>query len=232
MDNLSMLPLLRRAERFPLSVGEQFGKWTVIGSSVLMRKGGKMRPHYPCRCECGREQLVIAAPLRNGLSRQCSECRMDSHGEIVSRHGQYKTKLYGVWVGMKGRCATPTHADYANYGARGIMVCEEWQNFEPFRDWAIGAGYKEGLTIERNDVNGPYAPENCRWVTQKRQMQNTRSTVFLTAFGETKSLSDWAEDSRCASNYRTMSTRYFRYKWTDHEAIITTANVRGQRLHR
>ena len=83
--------------------------------------------------------------------------------------------------------------DYKDYGGRGITVCDEWKHdFKNFYNWAMDNGYKEGLTIDRIDVNGNYTPDNCRWATLKQQGNNKRNTVYLTYEGKTRSLSEWA----------------------------------------
>lgn len=43
-----------------------------------------------------------------------------------------------------------------------------------FFDWAIKNGYKEGLSIDRIDVNGNYEPDNCRWADNETQCLNQR----------------------------------------------------------
>lgn len=94
---------------------------------------------------------------------------------LVSRH-----PAYGVWHGIKDRCHNPKSKDFANYGGRGIFVCEEWRvSSRAFVSWAQSNGYCSGLQIDRKDNNGPYAPGNCRWVTPRVNMANRRLTLKL-----------------------------------------------------
>lgn len=88
------------------------------------------------------------------------------------RHGQEPHRLYGIWEGMRHRCRN--QAD-PRYGGRGIAVCQEWDKFELFRDWALANGYAEGLTLDRRDNDLGYSPLNCRWATGVEQCRNRRS---------------------------------------------------------
>jgi hypothetical protein len=106
-------------------------------------------------------------------------------------------KLRNVLCGMRYRCCNPKSRDYADYGGRGIKVCDEWLDKENghknFREWAIQNGWKEGLSIDRIDVNGNYEPSNCRWATPKEQANNRRDNLYVTIKGVTKTAKEWAE---------------------------------------
>lgn len=93
---------------------------------------------------------------------------------------------------MKQRCLNPKCQAYKNYGGRGITVCKEWMNFEPFLDWCKRNGWKKGLALDREDNEKGYAPDNCRFVTPQVNNNNTRKTAYLTVEGITKPESDWA----------------------------------------
>ena len=110
---------------------------------------------------------------------------------------------------MKTRCYNPNHEHYAYYGGRGISVCEEWKSdFAAFRGWALENGYKDGLTIDRIDVNGDYEPSNCKWATQSEQVRNRRTTVFIEHNGVRKPLIEWCEIY--GANYKLAHARHKR----------------------
>lgn len=76
---------------------------------------------------------------------------------------------------MKARCYYKGSSSYKHYGGRGITVCKEWENdFPTFYDWAVNNGWEKGLTIDRRNNDGNYTPNNCRFITDKENKQNTR----------------------------------------------------------
>lgn len=95
---------------------------------------------------------------------------------------------------MKQRCLNPKCKAYKNYGARGISVCDEWMDFEPFCKWALDNGYAPGLDLDRADNERGYSPENCRWVPRRVNANNRRVTILLTVNGETKARTEWERE--------------------------------------
>lgn len=173
--------------------GMRFGRWTVLGPAPNhITKGGYSVSMWDCICDCGTRKAVRGNDLRIGKSVSCGCSLVDN--PVSRKHGEAGTRLYMVYHSIKARCYNKNSDDYKHYGGRGICICDEWQDYEKFLEWAISNGYHQGLTIERNNVNGDYCPDNCRWITQKEQTRNKRTTVYLTAFGETKTLISWAEE--------------------------------------
>ena len=133
---------------------------------------------------------------------------------------------------MKQRCYYHNSINYKYYGGRGIKVCDEWldpekvntpqqhhvsRGYLAFQEWSLSHGYKEGLTLDRIDVNKDYSPENCRWVSMKVQNNNTRKNRYITYQDKTQSLSDWCRELNL--NYNTIKTRLNRSHWSVEEAF-------------
>lgn len=127
--------------------------------------------------------------------------------ETNKTHGMRWSRLYNIWTQMNQRCTNETLDHYDRYGGRGISVCDEWRQFEVFEDWAINNGYKDGLSIDRIDVNRNYEPRNCKWSTNLEQSRNKRNSVYLTINGESKTIGEWAEISGLP--YKTIQRRLF-----------------------
>lgn len=136
------------------------------------------------------------------------------------RRGTLEEKLYHVWYNMLDRCKKKEHPAYHRYGGRGIKVCSQWYSFVAFREWAV-TGYQDGLWLDRENNDGDYEPNNCRWIKPVESRDNVRGTRRITAFGETKTVSQWAKDPRCKVRHDTLAMRVFKYT-LDPETSITT----------
>ena len=178
-------------------IGKQFNSFTVVGeASHKIRTDGKKVRQWRCVCECGNERLLNRRELITGKRKSCG-CKHSFYAaQSNTRHGDSHTRLHNIWSGMIERCHCPTEYHYKWYGGRGISVCKAWkESYETFREWALANGYTENLTIDRIDNDGDYCPGNCRWVDMKTQANNTRRNHFITAYGKTKTLTQWSEEA-------------------------------------
>lgn len=167
-------------------IGKKFGKLTIIEEYKQRDKHGKIV--YKCLCDCGNYHDAVGVDLRKGNIKSCGCLRGNMHGKT-------RTRLYNTWSHMKQRCYNEKDPHYPDYGARGIVVCDEWKDdFTNFYSWAMDNNYQENLTIDRIDVNGNYEPDNCRWATKKQQNENKRNSIHLTYNGKTKTISQWCKE--------------------------------------
>lgn len=177
-------------------VGKHFGRLTVLSRAGSDKRG---EARWSCMCTCGNTTIANASSLKSGNTMSCG-CiskellleRNQTHGLCKDKNGK-KPRLYNIWVRMRQRCCDANSSDYARYGGRGISVCSEWSDFMTFYNWAMANGYKNNLSIERENVNGNYEPTNCSWITLKDQARNKRNSLFFTYKGEKKTLTEWSE---------------------------------------
>ena len=200
--------------RFKDLTGQKFNRLTVI--QYLSKS------KWQCKCDCGNIVEVQGGHLKNGHTKSCgcynNECRSSRMIQQHFIHGKSNTKIYKVLKEIKYRCYSKNHRLYKYYGARGIVVCDEWKrDFEAFYNWAMDNGYKEGLTIDRIDANGNYEPSNCRWITNEEQQRNKRSNRYITCKGETKLLIDWCRELNL--NYKQVWRRIYKHNWPVEQAF-------------
>ena len=162
----------RKGRKYIDMTGQRFGRLVVVEYSGKTNKNVCL---WRCKCDCGREKIVARKNLMGGGTRSCGclwNDRPQRHGD-AARGG--RTKLYNIWVSMRQRCSNPDSPAWKWYGGKGICVCQEWDTYDKFREWALSTGYIEGLSIDRIDSNGNYEPNNCRWIPLEENAARARA---------------------------------------------------------
>ncbi len=139
--------------------------------------------YWTCLCDCGAECVVLGQMLRNGHTKSCGCYGKDlrSVGTALAsmKHGHRvrgaTTPTWQSWWSATRRCTDPTFKSYADYGGRGITICNRWYEFTAFLE---DMGERPArTTLDRKEVNGNYEPGNCRWATYLEQRANRRDSV-------------------------------------------------------
>lgn len=183
----------------PRALKDMAGKRIGILAVIQRAENRGKSVYWLCRCDCGVVKEMAASALRSGITVSCGCHRRKVAAENARKlslsHGKSRTLLYRVWQSFRDRCNNPGAQAYEHYGARGISVCPEWEDFIAFEAWAFSSGYKAGLTLDRIDNDKGYGPENCRWATMAQQNNNKRTNHFLTHNGKTKTISEWSRET-------------------------------------
>ena len=180
--------------------GQRFGRLTVEKrvENYVSPKGLKFS-QWLCKCDCGNECTVRSIHLRTGYIQSCGCLKLKQNGNTTKR-------LWKVWDAMIHRCENKNDKHYSDYGGRGIKVCDEWHSYDNFESWALSSGYDSDApfskcTLDRIDFDGNYAPDNCRWVDQQTQANNTRRNRYLTYHGVKHTFAEWSRIYNLKSDY-------------------------------
>lgn len=153
-------------------IHKRFGKLQVL-CEAGSNKHRKAR--WLCHCDCGENVVVLGSSLRSGNTKSCGCLQRQSgfnHGHNSPKTGQISS-TYHSWCSLKQRCLNPKATGYKDYGGRGIKVCGRWLSFENFLE---DMGERPvGKTLDREDNDGNYEPDNCIWSTAKEQANNRRN---------------------------------------------------------
>lgn len=194
----------------------QFDRLRVIRQAESLRRpNGKLRRRWLCQCECGNLITVLGENLISGNTKSCGCYHRDLMREKLRTHGDTDARLYNIWCAIKRRCFNPSVPEYARYGGRGISMCSVWaESYEAFKAWAMQTGYdpnapRGACTIDRIDNDGNYEPENCRWVSQREQMNNVSYNRHITYHDETHTVAEWSRLTGIP--YATLLQRLTRY---------------------
>jgi hypothetical protein len=163
-------------------------------------RGANLRSRNTRSCGCSRRK---SAPLRRGkmvgemfcgsrvwgkanptsrksrwmiVCKSCSRFHFDTE-EKLRRGKALICECYGPthtsWRKMIERCSNKNHAQFADYGGRGITVCRRWRDsLAAFVDDMKKR--PDGKTLDRIQDDEGYYPGNCRWATKKQQAATRR----------------------------------------------------------
>lgn len=202
---------------------QRFGKLVAIKPI----QGGR-RVRWLCRCDCGRETVVLGTMLRFGNTKSCGCRRTDVLVERNTTHGLSKTRTYKTWKRMISRCCNTGNKDYARYGGRGISVCARWR--KSFVNFLADMGHAPPkLEIDRIDNDGDYTPKNCRWATRAQQIHNSSKCRNITHNGKTMTVGEWTKLLGVHQNL--LHKRLYR-GWTIAETIDTPAGQKSWHIQR
>jgi hypothetical protein len=205
-------------DRFAM-IGNRFG-WLTVVAFHGQHRSDKL---WHAICDCGRHHISHQSRLRSGHTKSCGCLRRSGRANLI--HGQTGTPEYDAWCAMKARCFDVNNPKFADYGARGIAVCEEWVfDFMAFLTH-VGPRPSKRHSLGRQDNDGNYEPGNVRWETPGEQARNKRNNRYLIVSGERKLLSEWARISGISIQH--LQSRLRSAKWTPELAVTTPIGVRG-----
>lgn len=171
--------------------GQRFGRLTVLEFDHV---GPGKQSYWTCKCDCCEDSRIVVAAsnLKSGHTQSCGCYKRDRSREAHIIHGGYGSRLYNIWHHIIQRCENEQNDWYSRYGKRGISLCDEWHNFENFYNWAIDNGYEPGLTIDRENNDDGYHPDNCRWVDQIIQQNNRCNNRHFVYDGIDHTVAEWS----------------------------------------
>ena len=200
------------------SSGEKYWRLTLLS---LDHKDDAFRPYYLCRCDCGDYIVARLDCIKSGNTKSCGCLHAETSAYNLKtyneKHGGCGTRLYRIWIGMGYRCRAFGTETGRNYADAGIKVCEEWSNFQNFKEWALKNGYLDNLTIDRINVASGYQPSNCRWITISEQQRNKNKTLKVSINGACITLKDACELRGVSYNKAWM--RLKRLGWSVEDAL-------------
>jgi hypothetical protein len=206
-------------------IGRKFERVTPLGFLGIRDRFGAQ---WLCRCDCGTIWIVTAAKLLR-VKEPTKSCGCLNAEQVRTRsttHGMSRTAAYQRWSGMINRCDNPKFKQYADWGGRGITVCQGFRDF-PVLYAALGDP-PAGHEVNRINNDGNYScgacsqclehgwPMNVKWSSKTEQARNTRANTYHTINGETFCTAEWAE--RCGIKKHIVYAR-LQSGWSIEEAL-------------
>jgi len=211
-------------------------KWesgTIYGSMMCTGKSyqdGK-RKYIEVLCKCGVVKWMRMDTVRRSPNVSCgcfNSERLKTNKPAVT-HGLRNHPLYTVYVRMKNRCYDIKNDFYKSYGAKGVIVCNEWlNNPKVFFDWALANGWEKGLQLDKDILYKKafgtktgmiYSPEFCCFVTRKENCRSRTTSRIIEFNGQAKTSAEWAEE--LGMTQQTISSRLNSFRWSVEKTFTT-----------
>lgn len=205
----------KHSHNFEDITGSIFGYLTVVS---LVSSGKSQNTRWECKCRCGSSFVTTRWNLVRGDTKSCGCLRKEVASTLNSTHCLSKHPLYSRWKGISSRCYNTSAKGYHNYGGRGIYMCDEWRtNFKVFYNWSLDNGFSPDLEIDRINNDGPYSPDNCRWVSRKDNVRNRRVTNKVIYEGKEIALAELAEQKNIKLSF--LYDRLYTLGWDLEDAL-------------
>jgi hypothetical protein len=135
-----------------------------------------------CMCGCGEKTplarhsnsklgVVIGKPVSFVQGHQVKKMQ-----KLNTRHGLSHTPEWKAYWSARERCTNPKHAQYSNYGERGIKFL-----FDSFEAFLAEAGMRPSSkhSIDRLNNDSNYETGNIAWRTRSEQQRNKRNSLTV-----------------------------------------------------
>ena len=178
-------------------IGTRIGIFDVLCECDYKSNDGHKLYHVKC-CECGWETDMQLRHIK-----RAKICVHKTLGDVyINTDIIWQNKRIGnIFSGMKRRCYNQNDENYRWYGAKGIKICDEWMNNpKAFELWSIENGYNDNLTIDRENEEKDYCPENCRWITSNDNSKYKSTTHIIDVNGEKHTGREWADRLKISTN--------------------------------
>lgn len=206
-------------------IGKTSGRLTIYGIASYYPK--KLRVLcYSCICTCGN-QILISPPNFNPKNSSSCGCFKKEELSVRSKtHGKSNSRLYGIWLTARSRCYNPNFPKYKNYGAKGVKMHPDFDNFEVYEVYLRSIYPNLDELLEKHyqidrypDKHGDYTYGNMRIVSSKENSNNRTNNRYVEIFGEHLTIAEaWEKYSVLKSQCQIIGRLNKGY--TDLEAVL------------